>query len=759
MIKSGNIDVQGGEISLPELDITVIFPAYALLAKKLITLQLVDTAELHPPLHEGQFLLGPVISCKPDGLMFSKPVTISMPHSCQYLYKEWVQVLCKNENTDGSEWEKIYDGMQEHQPTGVHVEIEDQRIKFRVNHFTIWGVLTAPIKKVPQWLLPYSPELQLDIWVFMNPVHVVTTKLVQLRVYALKTNDKMTKHLVKEEENEIQSGRCAVPTMFVLQSSGEDLRVRLRDIYPAEKWTANSSMEKTITFTNIQLGGLGARCDFMFHLSNIDQPEHLFGGEFNLAQEGNPQKVDGINFTDQLAVKKADAGTQQAFGMVGNAQDEQANPVNAGMQEALHMSVNAQVLEANPANAVVKGEVWEINPAHAGSQQEPGMVENAQGVQANPAKAGTQQALGMAANAQDVQVNPGNAGVHHSLSMAGSTQGAQAIPAKAGAQQAPGMVMNANVEEANTTNTGMQQALSMVVKAQGAQANLANAATQQAHGMVMNVQGAQANPPEAGTKQPIGIVVKAQGPQRNPANADVQLTFGMDVKAQVGEANTANAGMQQVLGMEVKTEGAQANPTKAGTEQPPGMVVTSQVGEANSANAFTQQALGMVVNTQVGEANSANAEMQQVPCMVVKVQGTQGAQAIQTEANTQQALGIANGKGQKSERKTPILPPVPDSLQSEINIVSVEKLSDTGPFLKVVARRIQPKWIDLALTLGFTEQDCKQFEKKLNLPWWPVYKMLDYWIHKLSRNELQRWKQMLKDAIQPLDKELATELF
>ena len=295
--QSGIIDDQDGEICLTELDIKVKFPRGALAARRLIMLQ-VDTGVLHPPLHENQFLLGPVISCKPDGLKFSKPVTISMPHSCRNLTTQWVQIWCKNEPEapDASNWEMIYDGMQEHQTTKVHVEIEGQKIKFRVFHFTLFAIVTAPITKLTNWLFP--PELILDVWAFLNPVNIAATELIQLRIYALKTNDEATKRLVQADENETMSGRCAVPTKFILLCNGKSLAIVLKHLYPPRKWIPNSSMEKSIPFGNIQLGGLGARCDFMFRLNDIHQPSRRFGGEFDLTQEGNSHTVEGINFTD-----------------------------------------------------------------------------------------------------------------------------------------------------------------------------------------------------------------------------------------------------------------------------------------------------------------------------------------------------------------------------------------------------------------------------------------------------------------------------
>ena len=341
----------------------------------------------------------------------------------------------------------IFNGIQDHQTTGVRVEIENQKIKFRVSHFTLFAIVTAPITILTNWLFP--PELILDVWAFLNPVNVATTDLVQLRIYALKANDEATKGLILDDENETESGRCVVSTNFVLHSNGKNLTIVLKHIYPPGKCIANSLMERSIPFKNIQLGGLGARCDFMFRLDDIHQRAHRFGGEFDLAQEGNAHTVEGINFTDQLARKKANsanAGSQEALGIAVNARGAHANPANAGRQQAFGMAGSAQGVQASPTNVVQLA------------------LHDAQG---------TQQAVGMALNAQCAQANSGKAGAKQALSIAASAQGTQSNPANARMQQALSTRVNVQGAQANSANTGVEQALSMAVNSRGTKAGLA----------------------------------------------------------------------------------------------------------------------------------------------------------------------------------------------------------------------------------------------------------------------------------------------
>ena len=74
-------------------------------------------------------------------------------------------------------------------------------------------------------------------------------------------------------------------------------------------------------------------------------------------------------------------------------------------------------------------------------------------------------------------------------------------------------------------------------------------------------------------------------------------------------------------------------------------------------------------------------------------------------------------------------------------------------YLVMVARRVQPRWRQLALILGFNDNDCEDFENGDNSfgPWWPCFRMLDTFRAQLSETEARNAKEILADAIRRLD--------
>ncbi|XP_072046592.1 uncharacterized protein [Amphiura filiformis] len=85
-----------------------------------------------------------------------------------------------------------------------------------------------------------------------------------------------------------------------------------------------------------------------------------------------------------------------------------------------------------------------------------------------------------------------------------------------------------------------------------------------------------------------------------------------------------------------------------------------------------------------------------------------------------------------------------------------EKGDLTNAFLEMVARRIQSQWRGLAAKLGFTDDDCDEFEGGDNIagPYWPAFIMLDRLRANFSETEVRNGKTILADAIQPLDENL-----
>ena len=306
---SKRINQHGGEIILEDLGISLKVPTDALTKDELVTMT-VDTDEKHVPLEEGQLVIGPVISCTPDDLKFLKPVTISVPHSCMNISIQCIQVWCKNRIGYGSIWEKIFDGTDAEQRDVAHVLVEGKIIKFRVSHFTLFDVLTAPVAKLVGLLHP-TPTMQLDIWAYLYPVVVEARQSVLLKVYALNTADEANKRLVEQEENKSDSGRCATPTTFIIKNNGKNLMVRVRDILPQDKWVPESAMEVDIPFNYIQCGGLGARCEIKFKLKNTQDAVNRFEGALDLKQEDNPDSINGLHFYDKMAQRKQKAAIEE----------------------------------------------------------------------------------------------------------------------------------------------------------------------------------------------------------------------------------------------------------------------------------------------------------------------------------------------------------------------------------------------------------------------------------------------------------------
>ena len=293
---------EGGTVSLSNLNVTLHIPKDALPPgdKTPITVT-VDTNEKHPlSLKDDQLILGSVISCKPEGQKFLKPITLSIPHSGLNVNLNNLQVWCKQQEIGNTSWEKIYDGSQKYSQDGITVKVEKDKIKIRVNHFTLYDFITAPMSVLKYWFS--KPELVLDILAYMYPANVTANKEVVLRVYALKKNDEANRRLVEEtEKEEGESGMCSIPSTYVLEGSGKNLLIQFRNIRPQCVWLPVDTMKGIILYQNIQNGALGSRCEVRF--CNDGQADRL-AGSFNVEQEGNSNVVEGVYFDDNMAKKK-----------------------------------------------------------------------------------------------------------------------------------------------------------------------------------------------------------------------------------------------------------------------------------------------------------------------------------------------------------------------------------------------------------------------------------------------------------------------
>ncbi|XP_072047935.1 uncharacterized protein [Amphiura filiformis] len=308
--KSGTIDSKGGSISLSDVDVVLKIPQGAL-KESIAASVTVDAMEEHPTLEVDQLILGPVISCKPDGQKFMKPVTLSVPHSGVNITEKCLQVWCKSESDVGKgAWEKIYDGSTNYAQDNVSVVVEGNRIKLRVSHFTLYDFVTAPVSMLSSWL---RPELKLDVLAYMYPINVSTCRDVCLRVYAVKMDDAKSREMVEaREEKKNTSGMCCIPWGYVLKQNGNDLKITVRNIKPVNKWLPeNNDAAGKIYYANIQAGGTGSRCEIMFCPNNAMEQAERFQGSFKTEQDGNEMIVDKIHFYDSMAKENCNTETGQ----------------------------------------------------------------------------------------------------------------------------------------------------------------------------------------------------------------------------------------------------------------------------------------------------------------------------------------------------------------------------------------------------------------------------------------------------------------
>ncbi len=75
-----HIGPEGGTLSIANDIVKLQIPPDALSEQRLIKLSIVSPETDHPPL-DNKFIIAPVVRLEPDGLMFSKPVTLTAKHA------------------------------------------------------------------------------------------------------------------------------------------------------------------------------------------------------------------------------------------------------------------------------------------------------------------------------------------------------------------------------------------------------------------------------------------------------------------------------------------------------------------------------------------------------------------------------------------------------------------------------------------------------------------------------------------------------
>ena len=88
------LDHKGGKIKVADTGACLDVPPGALLEEVDIRVSVIWGND-YPPLQSNDAVIGPVISCQPDGLTFKKPVKITLPHSAKHINAQCITIWTK----------------------------------------------------------------------------------------------------------------------------------------------------------------------------------------------------------------------------------------------------------------------------------------------------------------------------------------------------------------------------------------------------------------------------------------------------------------------------------------------------------------------------------------------------------------------------------------------------------------------------------------------------------------------------------------
>ena len=94
---SATLDYKSTFVEVPETGVRLDVPEGAIPKgeTQYIRLSVHWGIDEHPSLENNQFVIGPTICCEPDGTTFSKPVTLTLPHSARNITSRNLTVWTK----------------------------------------------------------------------------------------------------------------------------------------------------------------------------------------------------------------------------------------------------------------------------------------------------------------------------------------------------------------------------------------------------------------------------------------------------------------------------------------------------------------------------------------------------------------------------------------------------------------------------------------------------------------------------------------
>ena len=130
----GFFDINGGRLTLPNLDISLFIPPGAIESKdpQMIYIYALSSNRNEPDLDSKETWLTPTTECGPSGLQFAKDVLLSMPH-CAINHSQW-KIQAHRGNDESPVWKKLETG-------GETISfLDDKKVTLALNHFSPYKV-------------------------------------------------------------------------------------------------------------------------------------------------------------------------------------------------------------------------------------------------------------------------------------------------------------------------------------------------------------------------------------------------------------------------------------------------------------------------------------------------------------------------------------------------------------------------------------------------------------------------------------------
>ncbi|XP_048864124.1 netrin receptor UNC5B isoform X3 [Brienomyrus brachyistius] len=223
---SATLGCLGGRLTIPNTGVSLLVPQGVIPQGKFYEMYLIINKweKTTLPSEGSQTVLSPVVSCGPTGMLLSRPVVLTLPHSAQLDPLDWTLTL--KTQTHQGEWEEVLTVGEESLSSPCYLQVEERSchvLMEQLGTYSLVGQSTAPqpaCKRLQLALFaPQAPCLSLDY---------------SLRIYSIQDTPHALKEVL-ELERSLGGVLLEDPKPLLFKDSYHNLRLSIHDI-PHSHW-------------------------------------------------------------------------------------------------------------------------------------------------------------------------------------------------------------------------------------------------------------------------------------------------------------------------------------------------------------------------------------------------------------------------------------------------------------------------------------------------------------------------------------------